>query len=216
MAEGAVHETAPYHQAADPLDRLIGYVDFRAAILVGELAEYTCLLGTLAQETYDTPPALCGWRWSASWRAHRRVAARQSPPRRRANAPPRSVTPESLGLLHPVRCCRARLRVRQGQAGAGRRARKQSRDLRKLPHAVVPRRPTTPQARASAQGRRHDHREQRQSTASTPTCFFGGRCQEALDFYVGAIGATIEVVLRFDQSPDACPRACSRPASRRR
>lgn len=57
MAEG-LFATAPYHAAADPLDRLLGYVDFRSAILVGELADYTCLLGTLAQETYDTHPHL--------------------------------------------------------------------------------------------------------------------------------------------------------------
>src|ERR1700722_5460956 len=44
--------TAPYHALEDPLDRLLGYVDFRAAILTGEVAEYSCLLGTLVQETY--------------------------------------------------------------------------------------------------------------------------------------------------------------------
>jgi TetR/AcrR family transcriptional repressor of nem operon len=55
MAQGLFTD-APYHRAADPLDRLLGYVDFRAAILNGELAQYTCLLGTLAQETYDTHP----------------------------------------------------------------------------------------------------------------------------------------------------------------
>ncbi len=44
-----------------------------------------------------------------------------------------------------------------------------------------------------------------------PYLFFGGRCQEALDFYVGAIGATIEVVLRFDQSPDAMPEGMLAP-----
>ena len=49
---------APYHQAQDPLDRLLGYVDFRAAILTGELADYTCLLGTLVQETYATHPEI--------------------------------------------------------------------------------------------------------------------------------------------------------------
>lgn len=49
-------ETAAYHGAADPLDRLLGYVDFRIAILVGELPDYTCLLGTLIQETYATHP----------------------------------------------------------------------------------------------------------------------------------------------------------------
>jgi TetR/AcrR family transcriptional regulator, transcriptional repressor for nem operon len=48
--------SAPYHQAIDPLERLLGYVDFRASILAGELPEYTCLLGTLVQETYDTHP----------------------------------------------------------------------------------------------------------------------------------------------------------------
>ncbi|HEV2619802.1 MAG TPA: TetR/AcrR family transcriptional regulator [Acidobacteriaceae bacterium] len=49
---------APYHQAADPLERLLGYLDFRAKILTGELPDYTCLLGTLVQETYDTHPAI--------------------------------------------------------------------------------------------------------------------------------------------------------------
>ncbi len=49
---------APYHQASDPLDRLLGYLDFRAAILTGELADYTCLLGTLVQETYATHPQI--------------------------------------------------------------------------------------------------------------------------------------------------------------
>jgi TetR/AcrR family transcriptional regulator, transcriptional repressor for nem operon len=47
---------APYHNAQDPLDRLLGYVDFRASVLTGELAEYTCLLGTMVQETYATHP----------------------------------------------------------------------------------------------------------------------------------------------------------------
>jgi TetR/AcrR family transcriptional repressor of nem operon len=42
----------------DPVDRLLGYVDFRKAILHGELAEYTCLLGTLLQEVYETHPLI--------------------------------------------------------------------------------------------------------------------------------------------------------------
>ncbi len=57
MTEGFFAE-APYHQPEDPLDRLLGYVDFRAAILTGELPDYTCLLGTLVQETYDTHPTI--------------------------------------------------------------------------------------------------------------------------------------------------------------
>jgi len=57
MADG-VFTTAPYRAHADPLDRLLGYIDFRIAILQGELPDYTCLLGTLVQEVYDTHPAI--------------------------------------------------------------------------------------------------------------------------------------------------------------
>lgn len=52
----AFFAAAPYHDAQDPVDRLLGYVDFRAAMLTGELPDYTCLLGTLVQETYATHP----------------------------------------------------------------------------------------------------------------------------------------------------------------
>jgi len=55
MAE-RVFAHAPYRALADPFDRVLGYVDFRATILGGELYQYTCLLGTLVQETYATHP----------------------------------------------------------------------------------------------------------------------------------------------------------------
>ena len=55
---GGLFAAAAFHQAADPVDRLLGYVDFRMEILAGSLADYTCLLGTLVQETYDTHPNL--------------------------------------------------------------------------------------------------------------------------------------------------------------
>ncbi len=54
----ALFAAAPYHRADDPLERLLGYVDFRAAILTGELHDYTCLLGTLVQETYASHPQI--------------------------------------------------------------------------------------------------------------------------------------------------------------
>jgi TetR/AcrR family transcriptional repressor of nem operon len=57
MTEG-FFATAPYHQCADPLERLLGYVAFRGEILLGELPDYTCLLGTLVQETYATHPEI--------------------------------------------------------------------------------------------------------------------------------------------------------------
>ncbi len=49
---------APYHDLADPLDRLLGYIDFRSALLTGPTAQYTCLLGTMVQEAYDSHPAI--------------------------------------------------------------------------------------------------------------------------------------------------------------
>src|SRR5580658_8566792 len=43
---GAFFETAPYHEHADPLDRVLGYLDFRKTILKGDLAQFTCVVGT--------------------------------------------------------------------------------------------------------------------------------------------------------------------------
>jgi len=51
-----VFVTAPYRDLADPLERLIGYVDFRKSILTGELPEFTCFAGTIIQEAYRTHP----------------------------------------------------------------------------------------------------------------------------------------------------------------
>lgn len=53
-----IFSSAPYRNLPDPVDRLLGYVDFRKAILKGELPEFTCLLGTLLQETYETHPPI--------------------------------------------------------------------------------------------------------------------------------------------------------------
>lgn len=49
---------APYRELTDPLDRLLGYIDFRSAIIDGPIPEFTCLLGTMVQEAYDTHPAI--------------------------------------------------------------------------------------------------------------------------------------------------------------
>ena len=52
-------DTAPYHGFKDPLDQLIGYIDFRRQILQGQsLPESTCLLGILAQEKFETSPVI--------------------------------------------------------------------------------------------------------------------------------------------------------------
>src|SRR5262249_26471491 len=55
---GSVFAKAPYHEHADPLDRGLGYIDFRKALLTGDLPEFTCLVGTMVQETYDSNPAI--------------------------------------------------------------------------------------------------------------------------------------------------------------
>lgn len=52
----AFFEAAPYHGPTDPLDRVLAYVAFRKAIIAGEIAEFTCLVGTLAQEVYASAP----------------------------------------------------------------------------------------------------------------------------------------------------------------
>jgi TetR/AcrR family transcriptional repressor of nem operon len=49
---------APYRELSDPLDRLLGYIDFRSAIIAGPIPAFTCLLGTMVQEAYDTHPAI--------------------------------------------------------------------------------------------------------------------------------------------------------------
>jgi TetR/AcrR family transcriptional repressor of nem operon len=54
----AFFEAAPYRALADPLERLLAYVDFRKAILQGDLPEFTCLVGTMLQEVYETHPAI--------------------------------------------------------------------------------------------------------------------------------------------------------------
>jgi TetR/AcrR family transcriptional repressor of nem operon len=49
---------AAYHDLADPLDRIFGYLDLRDALLAGGIAEFTCMAGTLLQETHQTGPAI--------------------------------------------------------------------------------------------------------------------------------------------------------------
>jgi TetR/AcrR family transcriptional repressor of nem operon len=54
----SVFASAPYHSHADPLDRLLGYIAFRKSLLKGAVPEFTCLVGTMVQETYGSHPAI--------------------------------------------------------------------------------------------------------------------------------------------------------------
>jgi TetR/AcrR family transcriptional regulator, transcriptional repressor for nem operon len=94
---GAFFAGAPYHRHADPLDRVLGYLDFRRDLLRGSLPEYTCLAGTLVQETYDTHPVIrdaCGQCISA----HAAVVAADIAEAKRLHAPDATWTAGSLAL----------------------------------------------------------------------------------------------------------------------
>ncbi len=95
---GRVFATAPYQDETDPLDRILGYVDFRRAILKGDLADFTCLHGTMVQEVYDTHPAIraaCERHISA----HAATLERDIAEAKRRYAPNAAWTPESLSLF---------------------------------------------------------------------------------------------------------------------
>jgi TetR/AcrR family transcriptional repressor of nem operon len=53
---GELFAAAPYHKHKAPLDRVLAYLDFRKALLKGRVPEFTCLVGTMVQEVYNTDP----------------------------------------------------------------------------------------------------------------------------------------------------------------
>ena len=55
---GALFAGAPYQSVTDPRERILAYIDFRSQIVQGDLADVTCLLGTMVQETFDSHPAI--------------------------------------------------------------------------------------------------------------------------------------------------------------
>jgi TetR/AcrR family transcriptional repressor of nem operon len=57
-ATGGLFEEAPYHAHEQPLDRVLAYIEFRRSMLHGELAEFTCLVGTMVQEVYREHPII--------------------------------------------------------------------------------------------------------------------------------------------------------------
>jgi TetR/AcrR family transcriptional regulator, transcriptional repressor for nem operon len=97
MTEG-FFATAPYHKPVDPLDRLLGYVEFRGAILTGELPDYTCLLGTLVQEIYATHP---GIRTACDRGMSRHIAeiTKDVVAAKKRHAPTARWSPESVGYF---------------------------------------------------------------------------------------------------------------------
>jgi PhnB protein len=41
-----------------------------------------------------------------------------------------------------------------------------------------------------------------------PYLFFDGRCEEAIEFYKGALGIKVEMMMRFKDNPDPQPGSC--------
>jgi TetR/AcrR family transcriptional regulator, transcriptional repressor for nem operon len=55
---GGLFASASYHDKADPVDRVLGYIDLRAALITGTPAEFSCLAGTMTQEAFESSPAV--------------------------------------------------------------------------------------------------------------------------------------------------------------
>jgi len=94
---GALFRSAPYHALPDPLDRVLGYVDFRRAILRRAVPEFTCLVGTMVQEAYQSNPAIreaC----ERSISGHAGELAKDIALAKQRYAPGAPWTPESLAL----------------------------------------------------------------------------------------------------------------------
>jgi PhnB protein len=46
-----------------------------------------------------------------------------------------------------------------------------------------------------------------------PYLFFDGRCEEAIEFYKSALGAKVDMMMRFKESPDPVPASMCGPNS---
>ena len=87
--------TAPYQQIADPRERVLAYINFRAQILQGNLTDFTCLLGTMVQETFETHPAIRDACWIGI-DTHAQTIAKDIAEARALYAPEADWTAESL------------------------------------------------------------------------------------------------------------------------
>ena len=53
-AEQLIFTLPPWTKIEDPLDRYLGHIDFRLAMLDGPIEDFTCFVGTMVQEAYAT------------------------------------------------------------------------------------------------------------------------------------------------------------------
>jgi TetR/AcrR family transcriptional repressor of nem operon len=54
----AFYAAAAYHELNDPLDRVLGFLDFRKEMLRAPLALISCPVGTMIQEVFETHPEI--------------------------------------------------------------------------------------------------------------------------------------------------------------
>lgn len=94
---GALFAQAPYHKHKDPLDRILAYIGFRKELLKGEIAEFTCLAGTMVQEVYKTSPAIRA-ACEASIGGHAKTLEADIAEAMKLYGVDRSFTPASLAL----------------------------------------------------------------------------------------------------------------------
>lgn len=55
---GQFFAAAPFHHLADPLERVLGYIDLRIALLAGPAESFSCVAGTMVQEAFLTSEAI--------------------------------------------------------------------------------------------------------------------------------------------------------------
>ncbi|MEO6990463.1 MAG: TetR/AcrR family transcriptional regulator [Candidatus Baltobacteraceae bacterium] len=94
----ALFGAASYRDEPDPRERVLRYIDLRAAMLRGDFADFTCLLGTMVQETYATHPAIreaC----DTHIRLHADDVAQDIEAAKRVYAPDAPWTAQSMGLF---------------------------------------------------------------------------------------------------------------------
>jgi TetR/AcrR family transcriptional regulator, transcriptional repressor for nem operon len=97
---GNLFASAPFRSIADPRERVLAYIDFRAALIKANrgLPDFTCLLGTMVQETFETHPDIreaC----NQSILAHAHTVEQALVTAKRLYAPRASWQPRSVALF---------------------------------------------------------------------------------------------------------------------
>ena len=55
---GSFFAAAPFHALPDPVDRVLGYLDLRIALLGGPVEQFSCVAGTMVQEAFQSSDAI--------------------------------------------------------------------------------------------------------------------------------------------------------------